>query len=180
MSPAFRVKEDVVPGKANYTWFAPTQLGSFDIECTVICGVSHADMLAKAIVVSVEDFEEWYFGDRDMPLPGQTAAEPSGDASSGNTALKILQDKFCTSCHSVDGTPMVGPTFKGMYGKKQIVRDSEDREYEVTVDDDYLIKAIQDPMAEILKGYPPAMPKNPLNDMDLHLVVEYIKSLNKE
>jgi cytochrome c oxidase subunit 2 len=44
--PAFRIKEDVVPGKNNYTWFAPTQLGSFDIECTVICGVGHATMLS--------------------------------------------------------------------------------------------------------------------------------------
>ena len=55
--PAFRIKEDVVPGKENYTWFVPTQLGSFDIECTVICGVSHANMLAKVVVVPVSDFE---------------------------------------------------------------------------------------------------------------------------
>jgi len=176
--PAFRIKEDVVPGKANYTWFAPTQLGSFDIECTVICGVSHADMLAKAIVVSVDDFESWYFGDRDAPLPGQAPAEPSGDKLPENAAYKILKAKFCTTCHSIDGTPMVGPTLKGIYGEKQIVTDPDGREYEVTVDDDYLVKAIQDPMADYTKGYPPAMPKNPLNDDDLHLVVEYIKSLH--
>src|SRR5512136_1791145 len=69
--PAFRIKEDIVPGRDNYTWFVPTQLGSFDIECTVICGVSHANMLAKAVVVPVSDFEKWYFGDPDAPLPNQ-------------------------------------------------------------------------------------------------------------
>ena len=54
-------------GKGNYTWFVPTQLGSFDIECTVICGVSHAIMLAKAVVIPVSDFEKWYFSDETAP-----------------------------------------------------------------------------------------------------------------
>ena len=175
--PAFRIKEDVVPGKANYTWFAPTQLGSFDIECTVICGVNHANMLAKAIVVPVEDFEKWYFGDRDAPLPGKGTSVESVDAETGNPVFKILQNRYCTTCHSIDGTPMVGPTFKGMYGQKQTVVDSDGAEHEVVVDEKYLDQSIQDPMAEVLKGYPPAMPENPLGDDELQLVVQYIKSL---
>ena len=175
--PAFRVKEDVVPGKANYTWFSPTQLGSFDIECTVICGVGHATMLAKAIVVPVGDFEKWYFGVTDKPLPAQTAAVKAADTSGSDTAVKILQEKYCTTCHSTDGTPMVGPTFKGMYGKKEIVTDPNGKEHDVVVGGDYLARAIQDPMAEIVKGYPSAMPLNPLDDDELHQVVEYIKSL---
>jgi cytochrome c oxidase subunit 2 len=172
--PAFRIKEDVVPGKENYTWFSPTQLGSFDIECTVICGVNHANMLAKAIVVPVKDFEAWYFGDVDTPLPGRPA---SGASSPETAAYKILKEKFCTTCHSVDGSPMVGPTFKGLYGEKQTVTDSKGVEREITVDDAYLARAIQEPMAENVKGYPPAMPVNPLDDKDLKLVVDYIKSL---
>ena len=72
---------------------------------------------------------------------------------------------------------MVGPTFKGMYGAKQVVAGPDGKEHEVVVDEDYLVRAIQNPMAEIVKGYPPAMPKSPLNDADLHQVVEYIKSL---
>jgi cytochrome c oxidase subunit 2 len=177
--PAFRIKEDVVPGKANYTWFTPTQLGSFDIECTVICGVGHATMLSKAIVVPVKDFEAWYFGDRNAPLPGLAAVKTSAEASSGNKAYKVLQDKFCTTCHSIDGTPMVGPTFMGMYKKTQVVTDPDGKEHKVVVDDAYLVKAIQDPMAEILKGYPPAMPATPLSDDELKLVVDYIKSLKE-
>jgi cytochrome c oxidase subunit 2 len=70
--PAFRVKEDVVPGKNNYTWFKPTMLGTFDIECTVICGVGHAKMLSKVIVAPLPEFEAWYFGNEDAPVPGQT------------------------------------------------------------------------------------------------------------
>jgi cytochrome c oxidase subunit II len=67
--PAFRIKQDVVPGKVNYTWFIPTKLGTFDLECTVICGVNHANMIAKVNVVPVSEFESWYFGDENTPLP---------------------------------------------------------------------------------------------------------------
>jgi heme/copper-type cytochrome/quinol oxidase subunit 2 len=49
-------------------------LGTFDIECTVICGVGHAQMLSKVVVVPVADFEAWYFGAENAPLPGQTKA----------------------------------------------------------------------------------------------------------
>ena len=174
--PAFRIKEDVVPGKVNYTWFNPTQLGSFDIECTVICGVNHANMLAKTIVVPVEDFEKWYFGDWDTPLPGQVVAASTSNTSD-NAAVTILKDRFCMTCHSIDGTPLVGPTLKGLYGTKQVVTDSTGKEYEAVVDDNYLVTAIQDPMAESVKGYPPAMPKNPLNDAELEKVIAYIKSI---
>jgi len=40
-----------VPGKNNYTWFQPEQLGDFDIECTVMCGVNHSYMLSKVHVI---------------------------------------------------------------------------------------------------------------------------------
>ena len=64
--PAFRVKADVVPGKNNYTWFQPEQLGDFDIECTVMCGVNHSYMLSKVHVIPEADFSAWYFGESPM------------------------------------------------------------------------------------------------------------------
>ncbi len=180
--PAFRIKEDVVPGKENFTWFVPTQLGSFDIECTVICGVSHANMLAKVVVVPTSDFEEWYFGGEDAPLPKATrkpAPHPVvakvGDADI--PALKIMNQRFCPTCHSIDGSALVGPTFKGLYGSKQILVDAEGKEHPVTADDMYLARAINNPGMETVKGYPPAMPKNPLPEPELKLVIEYIKTL---
>jgi cytochrome c oxidase subunit II len=174
--PAFRIKEDVVPGQENYTWFVPSQLGAFDIECTVICGLSHANMLSKVIVVSVEDFEKWYFGNEEAPLPKpERSAAPI--AASSEKALNILNQKFCPTCHSIDGSPMVGPSFKGLFGAKETVTDLNGREHEIDVDEAYLARAIQDPGAENVKGYPPAMPKNPLTNEELNAVIEYIKSL---
>lgn len=58
--PAFRVKEDTVPGRTTYLWFIPTQLGEFDIECAEYCGLRHSYMLAKARVLPAADFDQWY------------------------------------------------------------------------------------------------------------------------
>jgi cytochrome c oxidase subunit 2 len=175
--PAFRIKEDVVPGKRNYTWFAPTLLGRFDIECTVICGVNHANMLSKAVVVPVSEFEAWYFGDEDAPLPGGPAAEAQVADGPDNPAVAILKSKSCVACHSLDGSVMVGPSFKGLYGQREIVADGNGLEREIAVDEAYLAHAIQDPGAETLKGYPPAMPPVRLTGEELKQVIGFIKGV---
>ena len=175
--PAFRIKMDVVPGKDNYTWFTPTQLGSFDIECTVICGVSHANMLAKAVVVPVADFEKWYFSNEIAPLPAGAKTAVSGNGVSSNSAVNLLNKHLCLTCHSTDGSAMVGSSFRGLYGAKRTVLDSGGKEMELTADEAYLAKSIQDPAAEIVKGYPPVMPGSSLSPAELQQIIEYIQIL---
>ena len=173
--PAFRIKEDVVPGKANYTWFIPTRLGIFDLECTVICGINHANMLAKVNVVSVSQFEAWYFGDESTPLPGHASTVAA--TAHSDPALTLLEQKSCLTCHSSDGTVRVGPTFKGIYGLKQIVKDANGVEREILLDETRLKKAIQNPGTEVVKGYPASMPQRPLTAPELDRIVEYIRAL---
>jgi cytochrome c oxidase subunit 2 len=175
--PAFRIKEDVVPGKENFTWFTPTQLGTFDIECTVICGVNHASMLSKVVVVPVADFEAWYFGDESAALPGRITASAPASAIPDNPAMAILKARSCLTCHSLDGRVMVGPTFKGLFGQRETVTDANGKAREIVVDEAHLAKSIQDPMADIVKGYPPAMPSAPLTEAELKQVIELLKSL---
>jgi len=176
--PAFRIKMDAVPGKANYTWFTPTRLGSFDIECSVICGTSHGYMLSKAVVVPEEEFTAWYFGGDDAPIPGQAmAVSMPVDAPPENPGLAILEANSCLSCHSLDGEVMVGPTFKDIYGREATVVGADGTEREIEIDDDYLERAIQDPMAETAKGYPPAMPTMPLSEEELQQVIDYLKTV---
>jgi cytochrome c oxidase subunit II len=175
--PAFRIKEDVVPGQVNYTWFVPTQFGSFDIECTVICGVNHAAMLSKAVVMPVSDFVKWYFGDENTLLPGHKKTSVSAAVSSTQAVLDILNQKACTACHSIDGSILLGPSLKGLYGKKEIVIDSKGKEDEALVDDAYLAQAILDPAARDVKGYPPTMPKIPMTEGEVKQVIEFIKNL---
>lgn len=180
--PAFRLKMDAVPGRVNTTWFEPTQVGAYDIECTVICGVSHSLMLSKVVIVPEEKFKAWYFGDENAPEPGgeflaeQAKPEQSGGGSAEPPGLVVLKAKNCLSCHSIDGKPMVGPTFKGLYGSEEtLVADGGERK--AKVDEAFLEKAIQEPMADRVKGYPPTMPPNPLTPKELVEVFDYMRSL---
>jgi cytochrome c oxidase subunit 2 len=133
-------------------------------------------MLSKVVVVPVDEFKKWYFGSEVAPAPKLQKAAISAGATV-ESALDIFNRKFCTACHSLDGSPMVGPSFKGLYGKKRMATDLKGVEHGVTADDAYLARAIQDPAAENVKGYPPAMPKNPLTETELKQVIHYIQSL---
>ncbi|RME80524.1 MAG: hypothetical protein D6785_10245, partial [Planctomycetota bacterium] len=69
---------------------------------------------------------------------------------------RLVKDKGCLACHTLNGKKLVGPTFKGLYGKKEKVL-SNGKEREITVDDAYIKKSIKEPKADIVKGYPPSM-----------------------
>jgi len=173
--PAYRLKIDALPGKVNTTWFLPTQLGAFDIECTVICGVDHSVMLAKVVVVSEEAFKAWYFGDENAPEPTWQAPIKAVVALE-SPALALLRNKNCLECHSIDGRPMVGPTFKGMFGRSEEIERGGQISL-VRVDDTQIRKGIQEPMSEIVRGFPPAMPQEPLGPKELEQAIAYIESL---
>jgi cytochrome c oxidase subunit 2 len=176
--PQFRVKQDVVPGMTNFAWFQPELVGSFDLECTVICGPGHAHMLAKVYVVPEERFKEWYFGPADAPLPLPAQASPTEAVASAPEprGLLVLERERCTTCHSLDGSVGVGPTFKGRFGTRDVVKVGGG-EREVALDADYYRRAIRDPQAEIVKGYPPVMPASSMTDADLEAVIDYLRGL---
>ena len=176
--PSFRLKIDAVPSRTNSTWFQATKIGSYDIECTVICGVDHSLMLSKVIVVPEEEFKAWYFGGENAPEPGKSlrASEAHPDLKDLPQGLAVLTAKGCVACHSVDGKPKVGPTLKGLYGREEQVLIAGVART-ITVDDAYLRQSITDPMLQTVRGYPPAMPRTPLTEQELNEVVRYIKSL---
>jgi cytochrome c oxidase subunit 2 len=57
--PAFRVKEDCIPGRTNYMWFHTSQVGTYDIECAEYCGLNHSYMLGKVIVLPENEYLAW-------------------------------------------------------------------------------------------------------------------------
>ena len=177
--PSFRLKIDAVPARTNTTWFQATKVGSYDIECTVICGVDHSLMLSKVIVVPEEEFKAWYFGGEDAPEPGKSirASEAHPDLKDLPQGLAVLTAKGCLACHSVDGKPKVGPTLKALYGREEQVLVAGVART-ITVDDAYLRRSITNPMDQVVRGYPPAMPKTQLTGQELNEVVRYIKTLN--
>lgn len=164
--PAFRIKEDVVPGKKNYSWFIPGELGDFDLYCTVYCGLSHSYMTAVIRIVSQEDYEKWL---AKVPVKKE-------DNSLG---LKVLEKNGCIACHSVNGSALVGPTFKGLYGSTiEVTTNGISRK--IVADSTYLESSINDPNKDIAKGYPQGVMKSYkglINDKDIQLMKEYLKTL---
>ncbi len=170
--PAFRVKMDVVPKPAgvkdNYTWFEASQIGSFDLFCAEYCGVNHAQMISKVHVLTKPDYQAW--------LDQQTADHEKLLAKNPGKALTI--SKGCIACHSTDGTKLIGPSFKGLFGKTEtVVTDGVDRE--ITVDEAYLKRSIMEPAKDIVKGYQPLMPPLPLTAEEVAAIIEHIKELSE-
>lgn len=57
--PAFRLKQDAVPGRIITGWFKPIQTGQFDIQCAEMCGIGHGLMGARITIASQEEHERW-------------------------------------------------------------------------------------------------------------------------
>lgn len=157
--PAFRIKEDCVPGMKTHLWFNANQVGAYNIFCTEYCGTAHSHMLSKVIVMPAADFETWYL-----------AAAPEAKG------YELLQTKGCLGCHSTDGSPKVGPTLKGLFGAKVMVL-TNGRERVVTSDQEYLKRSILEPGADVVKGYQNIMPAIPMTKEELDVIVDYIEKL---
>jgi len=162
--PAFRIKEDAIPGRENYLWFQPSSMGPADIFCSEFCGQRHAYMMSKVIVLSEKEFQTWYA----QPTPA-----PAAGAS---PALSIMEKHDCLMCHSLDGSPGLGPTLKGIWGRKTIVI-AHGQSRELVADEAYLQSAIQRPMDELVKGYANDMPvPDNLSDQDVQIIIDYLKT----
>ena len=162
--PAFRVKRDTVPGMTTWVWFVAEQPGSYDLFCAEYCGVAHSSMVTTVEALPAADFQAWL-------ERGAVADEPLARGA------ELAQQQGCLGCHSVDGSRRVGPTFKGLSGSPRTVTRAG-QELTVTADADYLARAIRDPAAEIVAGYPPAMPPYPgLADGDVAALITWLESL---
>ena len=166
--PEFRVKQDVLPGDnfMRELEVTPNKLGEYQVLCAEMCGVQHAYMYNPVYVVTQEEFDAWV--DEQMNL---AQADP---AARGEIAA---QNSGCLSCHSVDGTERVGPTWLGLYESERVLQSGET----VIVDDDYLYTAIVDPNEHIPQGFPPnVMPQTydeTLTEEQIRDMIEYIETL---
>jgi cytochrome c oxidase subunit 2 len=163
--PAFRIKQDVVPGMTNTLWFQATQAGTYDVMCSQYCGLEHSHMLSKVIVLPQEEFTRWY-----QSKKGEIATKVPSQGP------QLYQEKGCAGCHSTDGSPMVGPTFKGLFGKTEKVITAGKKQT-VVVDEAFIRDYIKDPNVVRVEGYPPIMPKISMTSEELTALVDYIKGL---
>jgi cytochrome c oxidase subunit 2 len=84
----------------------------------------------------------------------------------------------CNGCHSVDGSAMTGPTWKGLFG---VERQFSNGTPSVIADENYLLKSILEPQADLVLGYENAKMNGGWEDMlspdDMGAIIDYIKTL---
>ncbi|MGH6971741.1 MAG: cytochrome c oxidase subunit II, partial [Caulobacteraceae bacterium] len=159
--PAFRLKQDVVPGRYTEMTFQATQAGTFELYCDQYCGLDHAHMIGKVIVMAPADYARW------------AAAQPQegGLAAQGE---KIFVSSGCGGCHG-DGAAVHAPSLNGLYGSTIPLSDGRF----VTANETYIHDCILNPHKNVPAGYAPIMPsfENVLSEEQLVPLIAYIKSL---
>jgi cytochrome c oxidase subunit 2 len=181
--PAFRIKQDAVPGRYTTVWIDPEKPGTYPVYCAEYCGLDHSRMWASVVVLPEGDYGKWIGGDVPEAVT-QAGARPELDrgvagegeltsmASQGRTAASKYG---CFSCHTIDGQPHIGPTWRSLFGRKVLLKNGKT----VVADEDYLTRSMMEPLADLVNGYPPVMPmyQGVLAQPDAAAIVEFIKTL---
>jgi cytochrome c oxidase subunit II len=167
--PDFRIKQDVLPNRYTTVWFEAPDPGEHIITCTQYCGLGHSAMMSKVRVLSQNEYAKWLAISASGPAPG-VSPEKYGES--------LYKSKGCVSCHTIDGTASVGPTFKNLYGTKVALESDK----VMTVDENYIRTCILEPDKIRVKGFPPVMPtfQGTLNDKDIDAIIAFIKSMSEE
>ncbi len=165
--PEFRLKQDVVPGRVTELRITPTLDGSYKVRCAELCGAAHYRMEQAVIVTSQADFQQWAMEQQAAFAAAQTP-EAKGEA--------LVKANGCLGCHSVDGSKLIGPTWKGLFGSPVALSDGTT----VTADEAFLKESILDPKAKIVAGFEAASPMpafTSLTEEQISYIIAYIMTL---
>ena len=170
--PAFRIKQDVIPGRAVTTWFEAIEPGTFEVLCTQYCGTRHSFMRAQVTALAAADYARWLDAARAPPVLPGAKGDGQGLAARGR---EVAAERGCLRCHSVDGTPFIGPSWANAFGRRRATADGRT----VLVDEAYLTESMMDPRAVIAAGFAPVMPsyQGALTPAETSAILEYIRSL---
>lgn len=169
----FRVKADAIPGVYSTLWFEPKEVGTYIVQCAEYCGGpagdvaanapgGHSDMQALVEVVEEQKFKDW------LETGGEDKSIPIAERGK-----RLYQQWGCNACHSLDGTKLVGPTFKGIFGRDEEFADGS----HLKVDENYIKESILNPTAKVVKGYAPVMPvfQGQLKDPQIEAIIAFLK-----
>jgi cytochrome c oxidase subunit II len=160
--PAFRIKQDVLPGRYTTIWFRATRPGRYHLFCAEYCGTQHSGMIGQVVVMEPAEYEAWLQGGR-------------GEGSLASTGQKVFQQLGCANCHRFD-TQGRGPNLQGVYGRSVLLDDGSS----VVADDNYVRESILNPGAKVVAGFKPIMPtfQGVLSEEQVLALIEYVKSLS--
>ena len=159
--PAFRTKQDVLPGRYTTEWWEPTQPGKYHLFCAEYCGTKHSGMIGWIYVMEAAEYQAWLSGGR---AEGSMAA--SGE--------KLFRDLACINCHHLQDQGRC-PNLTGLYGTQVKLSDGST----VKFDESYIRESILNPTAKVVAGFQPIMPtfQGLVTEEGLLHLIEYIKSL---
>ena len=159
--PAFRVKQDVLPGRYTTLWFTADRVGSYHLFCAEFCGAEHSRMIGRVVVMQPHDYQAWLAGE-----PAGRSMHASGE--------ELFTERACATCHRPDSAARA-PSLQGLVGRKVLLQDGRT----VMADEAYVRESILLPQAKIVAGYQPIMPtfKGQLDEEDLIQLIAYIKGL---
>lgn len=180
--PAFRIKQDVLPGRYTTMWFEATKPGEYHLFCAEYCGTEHSLMGGRVVALNLSEYETWLTTPGEVILPDGSngaAAVPSTTTANADPMAAAGQQIFaslgCASCHRDDGAG-VGPNLNNLFGYEQPLEDGTT----VTVDENYVQESILNSTAKVAKGYQPVMPiyEGQLSNDQVNQLVAYIKSIS--
>ncbi|MEW6272681.1 MAG: cytochrome c oxidase subunit II [Thermodesulfobacteriota bacterium] len=163
--PAFRVKQDAVPGRYTSIWFEATKPGVYHLFCAEYCGSQHSRMIGRVVAMEPAEFQTWLSGGSGV----------AGDSESMASAGKALFEQLgCASCHQQAGTAR-GPSLVGLFRREVTLADGR----KVIADETYLRESIVDPQAAVVAGYQPIMPtfRGLVSEEGLLQIIAYLRSL---
>jgi cytochrome c oxidase subunit 2 len=164
--PAFRQKQDVVPGRYTYLDILPTQTGQFRLACAEYCGEGHSTMRTMAEVHRTKE---------DRKANTQWIKAEHAPWQNGERTYKIQ----CSGCHKIDGTAATGPALNLLWGKgeEELIDGTK-----VKVDAQYIQDSIWYPEKHVVAGYGPVSKMNSfkgqLKEEDINDIVAFLKYLN--
>jgi len=162
--PAFRVKQDVVPGKYTSEWFKPTRTGEYRIFCSQYCGTQHAQMIGRVVVMQPRAYERWL----------KTGEQTESIVLAGE---RLFHDRGCSGCHAPN-SKFHAPLLEGLYRKPVPLSNGK----MVTADDQYLRDSILQPAKQISAGYDNIMPSfsGHLSEEEIMQLIAYLKAIGQQ
>jgi cytochrome c oxidase subunit 2 len=165
--PAFRLRRNAKAGVATEAWFQASLPGDYQLLSS---GPSLASSPGSPILVTVHssaDFDQWLLSKSDvlLTLPPLEAGRV------------LVERKGCLVCHTTDGSPLTGPSFKGLLGRESRFRDGTSG----IVDAEYVRRSILDPTAQVVEGFEPVMPPfaGQIRDAEIDAIITYFESLTE-
>lgn len=162
--PAFRLKQDAVPGYFTTLWFVPNKVGVYHLFCAEYCGTQHSGMIGSVTVMSQSDYQAWL-------VTGEQ------DESPVLAGAKLFRSLGCSGCHEGSGA-VRAPDLHGLYGSVVPLEGG----YTKVADERYLRDSIFLPNLDITAGYEAIMPsyQGRISEGDLMAIIAYLKSLPRK